>query len=79
MIEIKNYRSCTKISYQVLYGNIVSDERERKKKEGGKKRKEATETNQISKNRDFGSINSNSITVYTLKHSSFSENDVADQ
>ena len=30
MIEIKNYRSCTKISHQVLYGN-VSDERERKK------------------------------------------------
>ena len=39
MIEIKNYRSCTKISYQVLYGNIVSDERERKKKEGEKKGK----------------------------------------
>lgn len=38
MIEIKNYRSCTKISYQVLYGNIVSDERERRKREKKKER-----------------------------------------
>ena len=56
---------------------FLMKDKEKRKRE--KKGKEGTETNQISKNRDFGSINGNSITVYTLKHNSFSENDIADQ
>lgn len=49
MIEIKNYRSCTKVSHQVLYGNIVSDERERKKKEREKRERRNRNKSNIQK------------------------------